>query len=575
MDFKCDELILGKKDADSRALTVKSLRYFWFFLFFYVSFGMHFFMHNQGGAGLYLPFNMVGWIFISIFISAGLWHLTIVKKIVFSSVFFWYVIGFVILLFPFFNPQGEWNSLAEPRFIAIFAGLLLLFSLAQFNFSENQRYLFLYFLLISIAIESVFGLVQIFFLKENNWIGYNVRINRPYGIFQKDSVYSSFLVAGLSIVLYLQRWDVRVLTSPWRQGLLSIILFMTPLLLVHVQSRVGIYSATLVVICMLPILWNYNRNIFWCTLFVLLASFVASQVNFNATRSIESYEQSSNYRRLYWSHLLSMLPQSMWFGHGYGSFEYTFLHDFYAPENIKSGMNLMEENLDHPHNEILFWLHEGGVIAIIGLMVFMAGYIRSVLKCMGWSKRLSLLVLTLPLIFHSMVEYPFYHSVAHFFFFIVFLWLADAESSQQKVYVCQFWFLARVLAIAIPLAVVPFMLTGLQEAYILTKYDRSKDKDPLVLEQIINPLPLFMFYEFQMRSVQLTFSSTMHDKAGLESYVTWAKQFLHGTPRAVVYLRLVYALQQLNDIKQAKIWLEEGKRLFPQADFLQKFSLLE
>ncbi|MGE6138729.1 hypothetical protein ACLHZ6_10595, partial [Aeromonas rivipollensis] len=25
MDFKCDELILGKKDADSRALTLKSL----------------------------------------------------------------------------------------------------------------------------------------------------------------------------------------------------------------------------------------------------------------------------------------------------------------------------------------------------------------------------------------------------------------------------------------------------------------------------------------------------------------------------------------------------------------------
>ena len=82
-----------------------------------------------------------------------------------------------------------------------------------------------------------------------------------------------------------------------------------------------------------------------------------------------------------------------------------------------------------------------------------------------------------------------------------------------------------------------------------------------------------MMYEFQMRSVQLTFSAAMHDKAGLESYVDWAKQFLHNTPRAVVYGRLVYALQQLNDKEQAQFWLDEGKRVFPRADFLQKISL--
>ena len=189
------------------------------------------------------------------------------------------------------------------------------------------------------------------------------------------------------------------------------------------------------------------------------------------------------------------------------------------------------------------------------------------------AKRLSLLALVLPLLFHSMVEYPFYHSVAHFFLFIVFLWLADAESGQQKVYACQYWFLARVVAIIIPLIVVPFMLTGLQAAYVLTKYDRAKDKNPQMLEQIINPLPWMMMYEFQMRSVQLTFSAAMHDKAGLESYVDWAKQFLHNTPRAVVYGRLVYALQQLNDKEQAQFWLDEGKRVFPRADFLQKISL--
>lgn len=548
-------------------------RIFWIILSLYSLLGMHFFMHNQGGSGLYLPFNMVGWAFVSVLISIGTWHLTTIKQLTFSRTLLWFLAGFVILLLPFLNPQAEWNAQAQPRFLAIAAGLLLFFALSQFQFTEKQRHSLLYLLLGAVAIEAVFGLVQFFVLKDGNWLGYNVKVNRPYGIFQKDSVFSSFLAAGLAITFYLQRWDSKVLTSRWRQGLLSLILVATPLLLIQVQSRAGIYGAILATACMLPVLWNYNRRIFWWSVILLVISLSVGSVIYTSARAADSYELTSGFRKLYWSHLLSMLPQSPWLGHGYGSFEYTFLHDFYAPEHITPGMRLMEENLDHPHNEVLFWLHEGGIVAVIGLVVFATGYIRSLLKCAGWAKRLSLLALVLPLLFHSMVEYPFYHSVAHFFLFIVFLWLADAESGQQKVYACQYWFLARVVAILIPLIVVPFMLTGLQTAYVLTKYDRAKDKNPQVLEQIINPLPWMMMYEFQMRSVQLTFSAAMHDKAGLESYVDWAKEFLHNTPRAVVYGRLVYALQQLNDKEQAQFWLDEGKRVFPRADFLQKISL--
>ncbi len=555
------------------SVTHYTQRIFWVMLGLYALLGMHFFMHNQGGYGLYLPFNMVGWAFVSVLIGIGIWHLTLIKQLTFSRTQLWYLAGFMILLVPFLNPQAEWNAQAQPRFLAIAAGLLLFFALSQFQFTEKQRHGLLYLLLGAVAIEAVYGLVQFFALKDGNWMGYNVKVNRPYGIFQKDSVFSSFLAVGLAITFYLQRWDSKVLTSRWRLGLLSLILVAAPLLLIQIQSRAGIYGAILVTVCMLPVLWSYNRRIFWWSVALLAISLSVGLVFYASARAEGSYELTSGYRKLYWSHLLSMLPQSPWLGHGYGSFEYTFLHDFYAPEHITPGMRLMEENLDHPHNEVLFWLHEGGIVAVIGLLVFATGYLRSVFKCTGWAKRISLLALVLPLLFHAMVEYPFYHSVAHFFLFIVFLWLADAESGQQKVYACQYWFLARVVAIIIPLIVVPFMLTGLQAAYVLTKYDRMKDKNPQMLEQIINPLPWMMMYEFQMRSVQLTFSAAMHDKAGLESYVDWAKQFLHNTPRAIVYARLVYALQQLNDKEQAQFWLEEGKRVFPRADFLQKISL--
>lgn len=190
-----------------------SVRVFLIFLALYSLLGMHFFMHNQGGSGLYLPFNMVGWAFVSVLISIGIWHLTTIKQLIFSRTQLWFLVGFAILLLPFLNPQAEWNASAQPRFLAIAAGLLLFFALSQFQFTEQQCYSLLYLLLGAVAIEAMFGLTQFFILREGNWLGYNVKINRPYGIFQKDSVFSSFLAAGVAISLYLQRWDEVVLTS--------------------------------------------------------------------------------------------------------------------------------------------------------------------------------------------------------------------------------------------------------------------------------------------------------------------------------------------------------------------------
>jgi O-antigen polymerase len=549
-------------------------RIFWIILSLYSLLGMHFFMHNQGGAGLYLPFNMVGWAFVSVLISIGIWHLTTIKQLTFSCTQLWFLAGFAILLLPFLNPQAEWNASAQPRFLAIAAGLLVFFALSQFQFTEKQRHALLYLLLGAIAIEALYGLIQFFVLKDGNWFGYNVKVNRPYGVFQKDTVFSSFLAVGIALSLYLQRWDVLFLSSKWRKLLINFVLFTATFLLVQIQSRAGVYGGILVALVFFPVLWMFNKRFFWSSFLLVVCGLFFAWLFFHSARGeTESYYMNAFYRIVYWKQVLKMFLDAPFLGYGYGGFEYNFLHAYRAPGVPSVDYDPIGSALDHPHNEVLFWLHEGGIVAVIGLMVFATGYIRSLFKCSGWAKRISLLALVLPLLFHSMVEYPFYHSVAHFFLFIVFLWLADAESGQQKVYACQYWFLARVVAIIIPLIVVPFMLTGLQAAYVLTKYDRMKDKNPQMLEQIINPLPWMMMYEFQMRSVQLTFSAAMHDKAGLENYVDWAKQFLHNTPRAIVYARLVYALQQLNDKEQAQFWLDEGKRVFPRADFLQKISL--
>lgn len=59
---------------------------------------MHFFMHNPGGAGLYLPFNAWGWIFASLVIGLGLWQITLQQRLVFSPLQAWLWLGGFLLL---------------------------------------------------------------------------------------------------------------------------------------------------------------------------------------------------------------------------------------------------------------------------------------------------------------------------------------------------------------------------------------------------------------------------------------------------------------------------------------------
>lgn len=92
------------------------------------------------------------------------------------------------------------------------------------------------------AVEAGFGLVQYFLLTPGNWIGYNTLTNRPYGIFQKDSVLSSFLALGISVALYLQFYSVNK-TRSWQNIFAGLVLFSSSLLLVLIQSRAGQYGA--------------------------------------------------------------------------------------------------------------------------------------------------------------------------------------------------------------------------------------------------------------------------------------------------------------------------------------------
>ncbi|MFQ2688053.1 PglL family O-oligosaccharyltransferase [Aeromonas caviae] len=527
--------------------------------------GMHFFMHNPGGAGLYLPFNAWGWIFASLVIALGLWQVTLRQRLVISSLQLGLWLGALLLLLPMAYPGFELQDYAIPRLLGLFAGLLFLFGLYQWRLERPARDRLLYLLLGAVAIEALLGLVQYYLLVPGNWIGYDTQTNRPYGIFQQPNVMASFMATGLSLAIWL---ELRGDANPWLKGLRYGVILATSLLLVVLQSRVGQLGGVMALLLLSAQLGRerrLGRMLVLVALGILLG--LASQyLMAGARRGLEIY-QSGGMRSIYWPYAAKLIAQMPWTGWGYGSFESVFLHHYMADKALNPAMVQIEYNLDHPHNEFLYWAVEGGLAPMLG-MVLMGGALLWRLSRAGWVKGAALLALVTPILLHTQTEYPFYHSIAHWWALLLLVHVLDAEveegaEASWREYTYRPWLLLRFAAIAIPLIVVPFMLTAIHTAWVVTQYERGGYKQPALLLDIVNPMAWLTRVEFDVNAVRLAVGLQANNPTELEAYLDWGEAFVRHTPRANIYANMVLALKALGRTAEAESLRSRALQLYP------------
>ncbi len=539
--------------------------------------GMHFFMHNPGGAGLYLPFNAWGWIFASLMIGMGLWQVTLRQRITFSplQVALWF--GALLLLLPMAYPGFELKDYAIPRLLGLFAGLLFLFGLYQWRLTRPQRDSLLYLILVAIAIEALFGLVQFYLLTPGNWIGYDTKVNRPYGIFQQPNVMASFMATGMALAIWLELRsdDSRVL-----MGLRYGVIFSTVLLLVVLQSRVGQLGGFLALLMLLPQLRQQRkiRLILGLVFLGIILGLLSQYLMAGVKRGLEIY-QSGGMRSIYWPYALKLVSEQLWTGWGYGSFESVFLYHYMADKAVNPAMVQIEFNLDHPHNEFLYWAVEGGLVPMLGMLI-MGGALLWRLSCAPGKNAMAMLALVTPVLLHSQTEYPFYHAIVLWWLLLTLIYLIDAEVEEVNVatrsettwweWVYRPWFLLRFVAITIPLLVVPFMLTALHTAWVVTKYERGGYKEPTLLLDIVNPMAWLTRVEFDVNSVRLMVGLQTNNKAELEAYLEWGQAFVRHTPRANIYANMVVALNALGRTDEANTMRRGALQLYPDDPLLTK-----
>lgn len=544
---------------------------FWMVCAGYWLLGMHFFMHNPGGAGLYLPFNAWGWIFASLLIGLGLWKIAQRQRMVFSSLQRWLWVGALLMCVPMLYPGAEFKAQALPRLLGLFAGMLFLLGLYQWRFQREDRDRALHLLLGAVAVEAALGLTQYFLLTPGNWIGYDTQINRPFGIFQQPNVMATFMATGMALAVWLEsRGD----GNPWLRSLRCGVIVAASMLLVILQSRVGQLGGLLALLLLTPHMFQHKRLLRMLGLVglgIALALISQAEGSQGGIQRGMSMYQSAGVRTVYWSHALQMIAQSPWTGWGYGGFEASFLHQYADRLAAHPGLPSIGENVDHPHNEVLFWAIEGGLAPMLGLAL-MAGALLARLRRAGWAQGLGLLALLTPILLHTQTEYPLYHAIALWWALLLLIFVMDAEvedalqSRGQRSWsdsVYQLTLPLRLAAILIPLVILPFMLTGLHTAWLVMKFERSGRIDTDVLYSVVNPLPWLARVESIAYTLRLQEGLLSRDQEHLQAYVDWAQARVRHAPRAIIYANLVRALQVLDRREEASRVQAQALRLYP------------
>jgi O-antigen polymerase len=335
---------------------------------FYCLIAMHIYWPNRGGSGFYLPWNLVGGIFIALLIIGAM--LFSRPPLATSGFFNLLASGSLILLLPLLWAQQPWLSEALPRLMGLVLGVLAYFALLQIPLDRRWRRRLLMLLLAATVIEALLGLVQYSLLQPGNWMGYNTLKNRPYGIFQQWNLMASFMATGLALALYLL--SARRPLSRSLQWLAAAMLLLAPLLLIVIASRVGLLAALLLSPLQLWMLYRLNRRRAGIALLLLMAGVSAGLllVMLNGATRALMLPEPIFYRLTYWQEALDMIAERPWLGWGYGHFQYDFLHHFYTTHS--SGMESVA--ISHPHNEILLWGVEGGLLSLSGIALIVWGY---------------------------------------------------------------------------------------------------------------------------------------------------------------------------------------------------------
>ncbi len=524
---------------------------------------MHVLLPTPVGMGLYMSFNTIGWLIISLLISIGVWRIAQRKEIVLDQFVIFMSLALLCLAIPLLY-SNEHAELAIPRLLAILGSIFLWLALNRIYTNQRQLDNVLILIVAAIAIQAIFGLIQFLFFEQGDWLGYDPTRHRPHGSLVQPNVAGSFQATGLILACFLIS---RKKQPKLYQLVLWSCLIVSPFILTLLQSRVGFLGSIVGLALVSWYMFTQQKKRALIVIVVVTSSFIsgffALQHSNTVKREAEVYSNAGERIDIY-KVSLAMIAAKPLTGYGYGNFERAYL-DFH--NQMKRDDPALAEpilRLSHPHNEVLFWAIEGGVLPLVAFIALFVGFCRLIAKVYAWPLRLALIGLIIPIVLHSQTGWPFYLSLSHWVVLLMLIWYIKQQDNNCNVnYQFNASFALKSFSLVIAILAVPFFLTTLHTNILISAFEGGGYKKIEILQRVINPLPWKQRLELNTHNYILQQGMTHNDANKLQVYIAWATNEMQHTPRISLYNNVILSLTHMGRVEEAARVLSEAQNTYP------------
>lgn len=530
-----------------------------------------FFQYNVGREGLFLPRNIAVWSVISLFLFFSLFRLADKNKLTFPARYWAFLAlpaGLVISGFiTGIHLPVDWFF----RVLFILGGILFVFLFFQHDFSVKERNQLFFIIVLSVLFNTIISILAL-----QNIVGlFPSSVNgRPVGSFQQVNTNASYLATGLLIAVYLLTLPAQRVGRGILHGIKLVILLSTIALSAYIimlsSSRVG---TTSVVFGFLMLLFSRSSQMKMqkkITMVMIIAFSTGAYLGSAGASQLTDklggmFDQYSNARIGIYQVSIEVIKDKPFLGHGIGSFKQAFIEKsgVYLKQNPRSALATLF--VSHPHNEFLFWLVEGGLAAIVGIVISGIAVVL-VLFSIGWSRGLTYSALLLPISLHTQVELPFYLSAIHWVLFLVIIYTilrhkVKVKPFKPSVYFKWFLRVGSVLGLIISLS---FLFNTLQANKGIVQYNIEKTGNIHLLTQAVNNLYFNNYAERTIMSMSGVTSIAYKNREKALTFTSWAENYLYFHPDYVVQEILVKVYRFLEQDEKMCSTLERGLFLYPK-----------
>ncbi|MFO6300194.1 PglL family O-oligosaccharyltransferase [Rahnella selenatireducens] len=512
-------------------------------LFIWFCGGLNCVLPNHGGAGLSLPQNLLAWAVMAIIALWCIYHLTkrctAAGKITLPPGTCLVMGGVVLWSIPLlWSPRADWQLNALPKVLALWGMAAFYVLLLGTTSCRRLRSRWLTLLVIAALIQAFDALWQLKDFAE-------LPRGRPYGSFQQTNVLASFLATGLACALWLFLQQGKRLT----RVMCGTALFALPAVMVFLQSRAGNIGAILATVLLLSLTFAQKKKQSLLAVLIMAAGagtglFWLYNGHLFFPFFTPAIKESSTLSR--WN-MLKLTGQMILLhplaGNGYGGFE-----SVYGALAKVTGTGLDNDTIQYPHNEFLYAWAEGGLPAVFGILLMVAGVFKRL-----WAQggtRLVGVALLLPIAVHMNLEYPLYQSATHGLTIIMLLVVCGSSAESLKDERQKLSTLWRSTLMLIPVGVLIFMLTGLQTQQQLTLIEQQGllpfvFSEQSVMDSLLNPYSQHDRVDFDQHIALLVRFNQTKDPALLESFSRWAEVYLqvHNDPAVYASLLMIARAQ--------------------------------